>query len=247
MGGIIAYLILGIPIFTHVYDDLKPEDLAQLISNFSFKSQYLIYLFTRLFNTLDDLSSINGNTQRVVELINTMNVNKHNDSNQSRKQSNGLINDDQICFIIENLDLSVPDKSKALIKGLNIIFRQNENILITGRSGCGKTSLFRSINGLWNYHTGKIYINHKSKKIDPSFLFFLPQKSYFTSGSLFEQIIYPRLATDIPKETKESLASIIYDWLKKFNLEHLLTTVDLDMNSKPSFEWQTVLSPGNKF
>jgi hypothetical protein len=54
MGGILAYLVLAIPIFTHVYDSYTPTDLAQLISNYSFKCQYLIYLFTRLYTNIND-------------------------------------------------------------------------------------------------------------------------------------------------------------------------------------------------
>ena len=168
MGGIIAYLILGIPIFTHIYDDKTPADLAQFISNYSFKCQYLIYLFTRLFNTLDDISNINGNIQRIAELHKKMNETNLN----TNKNINNELNDN-LCFKIEDLNLSVPNKSKILIKNLNLEFKQFNNILITGRSGCGKTSLFRSINGLWNYYTGKIIINNKLN--DPKFMFFLPQ------------------------------------------------------------------------
>ena len=171
MGGIIAYLILGIPIFTHIYDDLKPTDLAQFISNYSFKCQYLIYLFTRLFNTLDDYSNINGNVQRIAELYRTMNDETSSANAKKLNKMNEMSH--EVCFIIEDLNLSVPNKSKILIKNLRLEFEQFKNILITGRSGCGKTSLFRAINGLWNYYTGKIILNSKSN--DPKFMFFLPQ------------------------------------------------------------------------
>ena len=74
MGGILAYLILAIPIFTGVYADYTPADLAQLISNYSFQSQYLIYLFTRLYDTLGQISVVAGNCRRVGELIERMNL-----------------------------------------------------------------------------------------------------------------------------------------------------------------------------
>jgi ATP-binding cassette subfamily D (ALD) protein 4 len=72
MGGILAYLILAIPIFTGIYADYTPGDLAQLISNYSFQSQYLIYLFTRLYDTLEQISVVAGNCRRVGELTERM-------------------------------------------------------------------------------------------------------------------------------------------------------------------------------
>jgi len=38
----------------------------------------------------------------------------------------------------------------------------------------------------------------------------------------------------------------VFNWLKEFNLEHLLVMVNSDINLKPSFNWQTTLSPGEQ-
>ncbi len=239
-------LFLGIPIFTNIYNDLTPDELAQFIANYSFKCQYLIYLFTRLFNTFDEISSVNGNAQRISELFDKMTKNLKNKLCRTKPHRLSQSHDNSLCFQIQNLTLTIPDKSKILIKDLNLEFRQNENILITGRSGCGKTSLFRSISGLWSFYSGEIKINSNDKKVmDPAFLFFLPQKPYFTSsGSLIDQIVYPRLESSISKSYLESIRPSIYDWLKKFYLEHLIEMVDSDLSVKPLFEWQNVLSPG---
>lgn len=241
-------VFIGIPIFTNVYNNLKPEELAQFISNYSFKCQYLIYLFTRLFNTFDDISSVNGNAQRISELFEKMTKNLRNKPPQTKTFRLSEPNDNSLCFRIQNLTLTVPDKSTILIKDLNLEFRQHKNILITGRSGCGKTSLFRSVSGLWTYYTGEIKINNYEKKVmDPSFLFFLPQKPYFSSpGSLIDQIVYPRLESSIPETLLATLQLNIKEWLHKFNLEHLIEMVDSDLSARPTFEWPSVLSPGKK-
>ena len=243
MGGIIAYLVLGIPIFTNIYDDLKPAELAQFISNYSFKCQYLIYLFTRLYNTLDDISNIAGNSYRIGELFDKMNSNSNQPKkNKAEQPTNDILLNPSVCFIVENLNIEVPDKSKTLIRNLSFTFARGRNVLVTGRSGCGKTSLLRCLNGLWTSYSGKLLVNNYEK------FFFLPQSSYFTSGSLLEQIIYPRIEEQLlnvaDEEILYSIKVKIQKWLRMFNLEHLLTKVKNDFISKPSFNWSSILSAG---
>lgn len=246
MGGIIAYLVLGIPIFNNILDNKSPAKLAEFISNYSFKCQYLIYLFTRIFNTLDDLSSIAGNSSRVGELFYKLKSNRSMPSFQPMNES-GPETNSNICFEIQSLNVFVPDKSKLLIKQLSFSFRQGTNCLITGRSGCGKTSLFRCLNGLWSSYTGEIIM---SKNLENKF-FFLPQSSYFTSGSLLEQIIYPTIEAEFLSINNEEQLQIhkhmIGTWLHKFNLEHLLNKVNLNLVHKPDFNWSTILSAGKMF
>ena len=238
MGGILAYLVLAVPIFTNIYSDYTPAQLAQLISNYSFKCQYLIYFFTRLYDILTELSVIAGNSQRVGELINKMNENLETSSNQeSSKNCVHLENiNDNTCLILKNVTITTPDQAKILIKNLSLEFSENKNILVSGKSGCGKTSLFRCINGLWKCFTGEIILN-KDEKYK---LFFLPQVSYFTSGSLLEQISYPSIDqaqhSSSEAERLEKYLQVI-EWLKLVDLEYLLGKVNFDICLKPSFDW----------
>lgn len=249
MGGIIAYLVLGIPIFTNMYSDKKPAELAQFISNYSFKCQYLIYLFTRLYTTLDDISSIVGNCHRVGELFYRLKTNIK--TTQSKEQnllstSDNSVLDSNICFEVKNLNVLVPDKSKILVRNLSFRFERNVNYLVTGKSGCGKTSLLRTINGLWSSYTGDLILS----KVLKNEFFFIPQNSYFTSGSLMEQIIYPKIETELlSKSTQDEINSYklkIHTWLRKFNLEHLMNKISFDLFFKPEFNWSTVLSAGEQ-
>ena len=78
-------------------------------------------------------------------------------------------------------------------------------------------------------------------------LFYLPQNSYFTSGSILDQIVYPS-STDELKALGEPYQAEkineINEWFKVLNLEHLLEKVSFDLNKTPSFNWTTILSAG---
>lgn len=228
--------MLAIPIFTHVYDDYSPADLAQLISNYSFKCQYLIYLFTRLYDILNEISSIVGNTKRVGELMEEMQRNLNFRLDNEPKQLIDKEND--MCFKFENFSLHIPFCHKrVLLKNLNFTFKKGENVLISGKSGCGKTSLLRCINGLWNSYSGQI-----TYFIDPNEIFYLPQNSYFTSGSLFEQISYPSYGDSL----KNEISNEIIEWLDTFGLSHLLERISYNLNLTPEFDWSLILSEGEK-
>ena len=193
MGAILAYLILAIPIFTKVYDDLTPAELGKLISNYSFKCQYLVYLCTQLYGLLNEISIIVGNSRRISQLKHRLikqqqqltlsigNQNHRSDQNQSEAI---------VCFSLKDLNIMTPTRTRRLIKNLNFVFREHVNVLLSGNSGCGKTSLFRCICGLWNSYDGQIeHVYSSTTPHSPFKLFFLPQSAQFTNDSLLAPII----------------------------------------------------------
>lgn len=99
------------------------------------------------------------------------------------------------CVKFDNIPLVTP-KGDTLIERLNFEIKTGQNLLIIGPNGCGKSSLFRILGGLWPVlNPGKLTIPN-----DKNDLFYLPQRAYLTIGTLKEQIIYPDSLEDYSKK-----------------------------------------------
>eukprot|EP00250_Pteridium_aquilinum_P012479 c20753_g1_i1 orf=411-2087(-) len=71
--------------------------------------------------------------------------------------SPGNILSDAVLLQIENLSLQTPQYSMTLIEDLTLTVCEGQNLLVMGASGSGKTSLLRTIAGLWRSGTGSIF------------------------------------------------------------------------------------------
>ena len=103
---------------------------------------------------------------------------------------------------LEALTLHPPQSERVLIKELSLVLKPGDALLITGDSGCGKSSLLRAIAGLWS--TGSGVIHHPPLED----FFFLPQQPYLQSGTLRSQLIYPSAQSDL---SDEQLSAILQD------------------------------------
>lgn len=88
-------------------------------------------------------------------------------------------------LVLQSVTLHPPQSDRVLIKELSLTLKPGDALLITGDSGCGKSSLLRAIAGLWQ--TGSGTIQHPPMEE----FFFLPQQPYLQSGTLRSQLIYP--------------------------------------------------------
>jgi ABC-type uncharacterized transport system fused permease/ATPase subunit len=102
-----------------------------------------------------------------------------------------VMKSDNIIFI--NVPILSPN-GDTLIKEMNFEIRPGMNLMITGPNGCGKSSLFRIMGGLWPLFGGKLY------KPDIEKIFYIPQRPYLPIGTLRDQIIYPHRVADLAKK-----------------------------------------------
>jgi vitamin B12/bleomycin/antimicrobial peptide transport system ATP-binding/permease protein len=95
---------------------------------------------------------------------------------------------------VDALTVCPPQSERILVKDLSFVLAPGDALLITGDSGCGKSSLLRAIAGLWD--TGSGLIHHPPLED----FFFLPQKPYLQQGTLRSQLIYPSVQTRLSDE-----------------------------------------------
>jgi len=135
----------------------------------------------------------------------------------------------------ENVPLATPN-GDILVKALNFQVTAGQNTLIAGPNGCGKSSLFRTLRGIWPQFGGTLHRPSKEK------LFYVPQRPYLTLGTLRDQVIYPHSRDDMIK-IRNLTDNDLINLLKDVSLESLVNRPGgLDAIN----DWGDVLSGGEK-
>uniref|UniRef100_A0A8C5X0D2 ATP binding cassette subfamily D member 4 n=1 Tax=Malurus cyaneus samueli TaxID=2593467 RepID=A0A8C5X0D2_9PASS len=247
LGSILSYVVIAIPIFSGVYGDLTPAELSALVSKNAFVSIYLIGCFSQLIDLSSTVTDVAGYTHRIGELQETLLSlgRKKNDNYSEAKTSwdlEGHPEEDPVprdtAFLLERVTLSVPSSGKLLIKDLSLRISQGNSVMIVGNTGTGKTSLLRVLGGLWESTQGSIRM---LTCFGPRGVVFLPQRPFFTDGSLREQVIYP--LKEIYPLSGSADDERIVRFLELAGLTDLLARAG-GLDEQVDWNWYDILSPG---
>lgn len=132
---------------------------------------------------------------------------------------------------LEQLTICTPGRGRVLVKELSFELHAEQSLMIMGPSGSGKSSVLRTIAGLWPGGGGSLE--------RPAFnqLMFLPQRPYMVEGSLREQLLYPYGNQVI---SDADIGKVLAD----VNLADVFERVDGDLDCV--LDWGNVLSLGEQ-
>jgi vitamin B12/bleomycin/antimicrobial peptide transport system ATP-binding/permease protein len=125
---------------------------------------------------------------------------------------------------LRDVTMNLPDGTR-LLDHADLTFTAGNSIMITGRTGSGKSTLFRVLAGIWPFGQGEVEVPPKS--------FFLPQRPYIPLGTLRHVITYPNAIDAFPDQEIDQA-------LRDAGLAYLCDRVENDDN------WPQRLSGGEQ-
>ncbi|KNC53644.1 ATP-binding cassette sub-family D member 1 [Thecamonas trahens ATCC 50062] len=191
----VGLLMVAIPSFNAdesavAASGLDPDDVSMRTEGFVFAKKMLQSLADaaqRLLASYKQLKELAGRTARVSHMSKVFSdvadgVYVKGDASEWTDKRGQVEVGEYISF--DSVPVVTPT-GDVLVRELTFAIAPGNHLLITGPNGCGKSSLFRILGGLWPCHGGAVV------KPAGTQLFYIPQRPYLSLGNLREQIIYP--------------------------------------------------------
>ncbi|XP_017853625.1 ATP-binding cassette sub-family D member [Drosophila busckii] len=260
-------VMVSLPILTGASSNISTANYAN-DSNISERTQYLTTArnllisaadaIERLMSSYKEIVALAGYTYRVAGMLDVFEETAQGNYSKAtvveNNEMNGIIEfrdgkpiamgriiytDDpgNMSITLRSVPVVTPN-CDVVVPSLTLYIEPGIHLLITGPNGCGKSSLFRILSGLWPIYAGELHIPRPVD--DRPCMFYIPQRPYMSIGSLCDQIIYPDSRDDMKRKgiTENELRSI----LKMVSLEHIAQRDSFDLVR----DWKDILSGGEK-
>ncbi|KAK4678421.1 ATP-binding cassette long-chain fatty acid transporter pxa2 [Podospora pseudoanserina] len=244
--GALGLLLCSVPVFVKLPGQVT-MNMGDRTETFVTNRRMLLSAsdaFGRIMFSYREIMELAGYTSRVSSLLEVMDDIQAGHFEKKLVSSSGTENNEAVLKgrgkVVESNNIEFIDvpiispNGDVLVPALTFKLTPGDHLLVVGPNGCGKSSLFRILGGLWPVYGGTV---HKPPFTD---IFYIPQRPYLSRGSLRQQIIYPDgLRTMRSKGVTDSdLLSI----LKILSLEHLIDLYPEGWDAEA--EWRDVLSGG---
>ncbi len=179
---------------------------------------------------IEGLSSFTAGIRRLGDLWDSLD---EFDAEDARELAEAKIEirEESLQLKLSDVSVQTPGGGNMLTQHLTFQLPRRGSLLIMGESGSGKSSLLRTIAGLWQSGTGTIdRPAHKH-------LIFLPQKPYMVPGNLRAQLMYPLGEEDA---SDDAITAIV----EQVNLHDIFARVGGDLDR--IVDWTNVLSLGEQ-
>lgn len=104
-------------------------------------------------------------------------------------------------WTLANATVSLPD-GRTLLDRADATLPAGQSLMLVGRSGVGKSTLFRALAGIWPFGTGQV-------SRPPGSAMFLPQRAYTPLGTLRDAVTYPAHPGAVPDdEVRQALTDV---------------------------------------
>ncbi|EON67975.1 ATP-binding cassette, subfamily D (ALD), member 2 [Coniosporium apollinis CBS 100218] len=243
--GALGLMLCSVPVFFKV-PGATGASMGDRTESFVTNRRMLLMssdAFGRVMFSYKEVTELAGYTARVSTLLDVMDdiraghfekrlvSSASTDENAAVLRGRGQVSEGSD---IEFVDVPiVSPNGDILVRKLSFSVRPGEHLLIVGPNGCGKSSLFRILGGLWPVYGGTV------RKPPFEDIFYIPQRPYLSRGTLRQQIIYP----DGVREMRDK-------GITDADLHRILSVVEIEsIVDRPGGwdaeqEWTDVLSGG---
>ncbi|PLB43567.1 peroxisomal long-chain acyl-CoA transporter, ABC superfamily [Aspergillus steynii IBT 23096] len=243
--GALGLILCSVPVFIKIPGQVS-QTMGDRTESFVTNRRMLLSssdAFGRLMFSYKEISELAGHTARVSSLMEVMDdllagrFEKKLVSSASTEENAAVLSGRGVIEESDSIEFSdvpiVSPNGDVLVRKLSFTVHPGDHLLIVGPNGCGKSSLFRILGGLWPVYGGTV----KKPRFDE--IFYIPQRPYLSRGTLRQQVIYPDGLREM--RAKGITDADLYEIL---SIVEIASVVDRPDGWDAEEEWRDVLSGG---